>query len=91
MVTVLRVTSALAFFVGAHLVLLRVTNAAASFDSKTGQNCNRELSRAASVKSFNFDVNSRYANANQPKLDISREYQPPNYGSPNSEHGSGTR
>jgi hypothetical protein len=91
MVAVLRVTSALVFFVGAHLILLRVTNAAASLNNATGKNCNRELSRAALVNSLNFDFNSRYANANQPKLDISREYEPPNYGSPDSEHGSGTR
>jgi hypothetical protein len=72
MLASLRITSAIIFFIGAHLVLPRIADAA----------------------KFNYATRSNYIiikvdyRTTEPVHD---EYQPPNYGGPDSEHGSGTR
>jgi hypothetical protein len=91
MVTALRVTSAALFFIGAHLIFFRVTNAAARFDNPISQNYSGESKSATSLNLITFDFDSKQSKRNQSRLDIYSGYQPPNYGSPDSEHGSGTR
>jgi hypothetical protein len=87
--TALRVTSAILFFVGVHLIVPRVTTAAGNLNNATSQNSTK-FERALE-NSTTIAVNLTDSQANKLKLDSNNGYEPPNYGSPDSEHGSGTR
>ena len=88
--TALKVTSAILFFVGAHLVVPRVTTAAASLDNATSQNSTKFNDKTLG-NSILTRVDLSDSKANKSKLDCNDGYEPPNYGSPDSEHGSGSR
>ncbi len=86
--TALRVTSAILFFVGAHLVVPRVTTATANQDRVIQNNAN---SRIIFRDLITTDVDLSASKSNKSQLDSGNGYEPPNYGGPDSEHGSGTR
>ncbi len=81
MVSSLRIASALLFFFGAHLIVPRIADAAAKFKNP----------RSTTVNSIYLETTK--PNLNQVELlrGLESEYEPPNYGGPNSEYGSGTR
>ncbi len=83
--TTLRVTSVILFFLSAHLIVPKVTNAAANVDHATAQD-SLNSDRTTFGKSIAI-VDFRDSSPNKSKLN----YVPPNYGGPDSEHGSGTR
>jgi hypothetical protein len=78
MLASLRITSAIIFFIGAHLILPRIADAA-------------KFNYAARSDYLAIEVNYRTTEPVQLEPPSSDEYQPPNYGGPDSEHGSGTR
>ncbi len=85
-ITTLRITSVVLFFMGAHLIVPKVTNAAANSDNATVQD-SLNSDRTSFGKSIGI-INSHDSGSNKSKLNI---YEPPNYGGPDSEIGSGTR
>lgn len=88
--TALRLTSAILFFLGAYLIVPRVTTAAANHDIATSQN-RAKFNDATLGNSITTGLNLSDSKPNKSKLDSNNGYEPPNYGSPDSEHGSGTR
>ena len=88
--TTLRVTSAILFFVGVHLIVPRVTTAAGNVDNAISQNSTK-FNHETLENSTAIGANLRDPQANKLKLHSNHGYEPPNYGSPDSEHGSGTR
>jgi hypothetical protein len=78
MLASLRITSAIIFFIGAHLILPRIADAA-------------KFNYAAKSNNLIIKVDYRTTKPVQLESPSSDEYQPPNYGGPDSEHGSGTR
>lgn len=72
MISSLKLASAILFFVGAHLLVPKIADAAAKLHQPVVIT-NISLSEA------------------QVAQDSKGEYEPPNYGGPDSEHGSGTR
>lgn len=81
MVMSIRITSAIVFFVAAHLLVPRIADA------------------AARLRPVNMSINS-FVNVNIDYLRLDSKnstnkllgnYEPPNYGDPDSRHGSGTR
>ncbi|NJL65358.1 MAG: hypothetical protein HC903_30750 [Methylacidiphilales bacterium] len=78
MLASLRITSAIIFFVGAHLILPRIADAA-------------KFNYASRSNYLVTEVDNLITKPVQPESPFSDEYQPPNYGGPDSEHGSGTR
>jgi hypothetical protein len=78
MLASLRITSAIIFFIGAHLILPRIADAA-------------KYNYASRSNYSVIKVNYRTIEPVALESTSSDEYQPPNYGGPDSEHGSGTR
>jgi hypothetical protein len=74
----LRITSAIIFFIGAHLILPRIADAA-------------KFNYADRSNDIILKVDYRTTEPVQLESQQDDEYQPPNYGGPDSEHGSGTR
>ncbi|BAZ09898.1 hypothetical protein NIES4071_17120 [Calothrix sp. NIES-4071] len=72
MINSLKLASAILFFVGAHLLVPKIADAAA------------KLNQPVVI----IDVSPSKAQVAQ---DSNSEYEPPNYGGPDSEHASGTR
>ncbi|RUT04700.1 hypothetical protein DSM106972_042690 [Dulcicalothrix desertica PCC 7102] len=81
MVTSLKLASALLFFVGAHVLVPRIADAAAMLNQPV----------AAANRSSNIELNNQNLNQVQVLQNSYSEYEPPNYGGPDSEHASGTR
>lgn len=81
MVTSLKLASALLFFVGAHVLVPRIADATAMLNQPV----------AAANRLTNIELNNRTLNQIQLVQNSYREYEPPNYGGPDSEHASGTR
>jgi hypothetical protein len=77
MLVTLRITCTIIFFIGAHLILPRIADAA-KFNYASGNE-------------LGIKVDYRTTEPIQLESQSSHEYQPPNYGGPDSEHGSGTR
>lgn len=82
MVTSLKLASALLFFVGAHVLVPRIADAAAII-------LNQPV--AAANRLTNTELNKQTSNKVQLVQNSYSEYEPPNYGGPDSEHASGTR
>jgi hypothetical protein len=81
MVSSLKLTSALLFFVGAHLLVPRIADAAAKLNQPT---C---AAKSSTCVAFNKQTSRKV----QVVQNTEGEFEPPNYGGPDSEHGSGTR
>ncbi|BDA72831.1 hypothetical protein RIVM261_011070 [Rivularia sp. IAM M-261] len=81
MVTSLKLASALLFFVGAHVLVPRIADAAAMLNQPV----------AAANRSSNIELNNQNLNQVQVLQNSHSEYEPPDYGGPDSEHASGTR
>jgi hypothetical protein len=81
MVSSLKLASALLFFVGAHLLVPRIADAAAKLNQPVAEvdhlnniKINRQTLAQVEIVKYSYS-----------------EYEPPNYGGPDSEHASGTR
>lgn len=81
MVSSLKLASALLFFVGAHLLVPRVADITAMLNQPV----------AAANRSTNIEFNKQTSSKVQLVQNSYSEYEPPNYGGPDSEHASGTR
>ncbi|MBW4601988.1 MAG: hypothetical protein KME29_21020 [Calothrix sp. FI2-JRJ7] len=81
MVTSLKLASALLFFVGAHVLVPRIGDAAGMLNQPV----------AAANSLTNIELSNRNSNQVQVLQNSYSEYEPPNYGGPDSEHASGTR
>lgn len=81
MVTSLKLASALLFFVGAHILVPRIADAAAMLNQPV----------AAANRLTNIELDNQTSNEIKLVQNSHREYEPPNYGGPDSEHASGTR
>jgi hypothetical protein len=85
--TSLRITGVVVFLIGINLAAPKVARITGFFGSWAADAC--------TVHSF---VNLESSKNNVPgmkhrtcQMESDKEYQPPNYGTPNSQHGSGTR
>ncbi len=81
MASSLKLASAILFFVGAHLFVPKIADAAAKL--------NQPVVLTNSLVSV--EVNQLPLSTVKVAQDSSSEYEPPNYGGPDSDHGSGTR
>lgn len=77
----LKLASAILFFVGAHLLVPKIADAAAKL--------NQPVVLTNSLVSV--EVNEPASSTVKVAQDSKSEYEPPNYGGPDSDHGSGTR
>lgn len=81
MASSLKLASAILFFVGAHLFVPKIADAAAKFNQPV----------VLTKSSVSVAVNEFSPNTVKVAQDSKSEYEPPNYGGPDSDHGSGTR
>ncbi len=79
-----RSASAILLVIGAHLVILKISEVTANFTDLTFS----EPKAVASSGAENIKTNSQNLDENN---DPDEEFQAPNYGGPDSERGSGTR
>lgn len=76
----LRITIGIIFFIGAHFLLPRIADASKSDYAATSN---------STVNNVNYQLKHKQLVPLQRQFQS--EFQPPNYGGPDSEYGSGTR
>ncbi|KYC38406.1 hypothetical protein WA1_37135 [Scytonema hofmannii PCC 7110] len=85
--TRLKLVSMIMLLIGAHLVIPKIVETVAAFSTFTTKG-----SETAVRDTFIEDPLEPYVSENVAYKAISNNsYEPPNYGSPDSQHGSGTR
>jgi hypothetical protein len=87
MATSLRITSVIIFFIGASLIVPKIADAAGNFRNLTGNRF--RVSASNTLITRKGDSQSFQNRSFSAKLDS--DYEPPNFGGPDSQHGSGTR
>lgn len=78
--TSLRITSVIVFLIGVHLVVPKISDAAMALSTSTVRN-------TVTTQKTDLPSNTEVSFSNESNSD----YQPQNYGGPDSVYGSGTR
>ena len=76
--TNLKITSVVIFCISAYLIIPKIADAAGTFKTATANGLSDTINNNLSIPSVKSQV-------------LQDTYIPPNYGGPDSQHGSGTR
>jgi hypothetical protein len=76
--TNLKITSVVIFFISAYLIIPKIADAAGTLKTASANGLSETRNNSLSIPSVNSQV-------------LQDTYIPPNYGGPDSQHGSGTR
>lgn len=87
METSLKITFIIMFFLGAHLIIPKIADAASKSNTLTSKGSSTTVSNSLTTPKVDSQLSKDTSLTNV----SNSNYEPPNYGSPDSQHGSGTR
>jgi hypothetical protein len=83
----LRITSVMMFFIGVSLIVPKIADAAGTLSNLTSN----RFSVSGSNTLTGLKVDSQGLRNRSLSAQLDGDYEPPNFGGPDSQHGSGTR